>query len=166
MSAALQQLDLDLYWEQWQPPANLIDKARLKGVPQHGIGRPCKLGKETIAGLLTALQAFVAEGDAARHRRWLGLAREIAEGLHGLNGVAVTLTGETSTDEVPRVVMTLNGAAGMTALDLVIRLQSGRPSIHADPTDADRGVVVLNPMCLRDGEAAIVARTVKQLLQK
>jgi D-glucosaminate-6-phosphate ammonia-lyase len=166
MSAALQQLDLDIYWEQWQPPANLIDKARLKGVPQHGIGRPCKLGKETIAGLLTALQTFVAEGDAGRHRRWLALAREIAQGLHGINGIAVTLTGETSTDEVPRVVVTLNGAAGMTALDLVIRLQSGTPGIHADPTDTDRGIVAFNPMCLRAGEAAIVARMVKQLLQK
>jgi D-glucosaminate-6-phosphate ammonia-lyase len=166
MSAALQQLDLDIYWEQWQPPANLIDKARLKGVPQHGIGRPCKVGKETIAGLLTALQAFVAEGDATRHRRWLASAREIAEGLHGLNGVAVTLTGETGTDEVPQVVLTLNGAAGMTALDLVIRLQSGTPGIQADPTDTDRSIVAFNPMCLRAGEAAIVARAVKQLLQK
>jgi seryl-tRNA(Sec) selenium transferase len=166
MSAALQQLDLDIYWEQWQPPANLIDKARLKGVPQHGIGRPCKVGKETIVGLLTALQAFVAEGDAARHRRWLASAREIADGLRGLNGVAVALTGEASTDDVPVVLLTLNGAAGMTALDLVIRLQSGTPGIHADPTDTDRGVVAFNPMCLRAGEAAIVARTVKQLLQK
>lgn len=166
MSAALQQLDLDIYWEQWQPPANLIDKSRLKGVPQHGIGRPCKVGKETIAGLLVALQAFVAEGDAARHRRWVASAREIAEGLRGLNGVAVALTGETSTDEVPLVILTLNGDVGMTALDLINRLQSGTPNIQADPTDTDRGTVAFNPMCLRAGEAKVVAQTVKQILQR
>src|SRR5215468_846481 len=41
MSAVLQQLDLDMYWEQWSPPKALIDKDRLKGAPQHGVGRPC-----------------------------------------------------------------------------------------------------------------------------
>jgi len=166
MSAALQQLDLDIYWEQWQPPANLIDKTRLKGVPQHGIARPCKVGKETIVGALTALQAFVAEGDAARHRRWLVLTREIAEGLRGLNDVSVTVTGEASSDEVPQVLLTLNGAASMTALDLIIRLQSGTPGIHADPTDVDRGIVAFNPICLKSGEPELVARAVKALLTR
>ena len=71
MAAALQHLDLDIFWDMWEPPCPLIDKARLKGAPQHGIGRTCKAGKEEIVGLLTALRLFVAEGDAARHGRWL-----------------------------------------------------------------------------------------------
>src|SRR5262249_58032760 len=58
MSALLQHLDLDIYWEQWAPPPSLIDKGRLVGEPPHGIGRPCKVGKETGVGLLVALQKF------------------------------------------------------------------------------------------------------------
>jgi L-seryl-tRNA(Ser) seleniumtransferase len=164
MSAALQQLDLDIYWEQWQPPANLIDKSRLKGVPQHGIGRPCKAGKETIAGLLVALRLFLAEGDAARHRRWLKLMQELQEGLRGLNGVKAELTGAADVEQVPQLVLTMNGAAALSALDLIIALQSGSPPIQADPTDVDRGIVAFNPICLKPGEPAIVARAVTLLL--
>ena len=38
-AAALQHLDQDIYWEQWVPPAQLIDKDSMVGTPHHGIGR-------------------------------------------------------------------------------------------------------------------------------
>ena len=78
-AAALQHLDLDILWDQWNPPAGLIDKSRLPGAPHHGIGRPCKVGKEEIVGLLTALERFVEEGDEARRARWLEHMRQLAE---------------------------------------------------------------------------------------
>ena len=164
MSAALQHLDLDIFWEQWSPPPTLIDKGRLKGVPQHGIGRPCKVGKEDVIGLLTALELFVAEGDAARHRRWLGHATTIAEALRGLPGTQAALTGADRVEDVPSVELVLGKDARFGALDLVIALQNGTPSIHVDPTYCDRGMVALNPICLQDGEAEIVARAVRLAL--
>jgi L-seryl-tRNA(Ser) seleniumtransferase len=164
MSAALQHLDLDIFWEQWSPPASLIDKGRLKGLPQHGIGRPCKVGKEGIVGLLTALELFVAEGDAARHRRWLAQARILAERLDNLPGASAALTGAGSIEEIPAVELTLTEGAKLTALDLVIALQDGTPSIHVDPTFCDRRAVGINPMCLQDGEAEIVARAIRLAL--
>src|SRR5918995_3054523 len=81
MAAALQMLDLDVFYEQWQPPASFIDKARLKGLPQHGIGRACKVGKEEIVGLLTALQLFVEDHPGQRRARWLASMQELATGL-------------------------------------------------------------------------------------
>jgi L-seryl-tRNA(Ser) seleniumtransferase len=164
MSAALQHLDLDIFWEQWNPPANLIDKMRLKGVPQHGIGRPCKVGKEDVIGLLTALELFVAEGDAARHKRWLAIAQEMAAGLRGLSDANATVTGADDQGAVPQVELTLSPKAKISALDLVIALQNGDPSVHIDPTLADRGIVTLNPICLQPGQAEIVVRAVKLAL--
>src|SRR5207247_3523684 len=52
-SAALQMLDLDDHFELWDPPANLIDKTKLPGMPRHGLGRGFKVSKEQIAALLT-----------------------------------------------------------------------------------------------------------------
>ncbi len=164
MAAALQHFDLDIFWEQWSPPAVLIDKGRLKGVPQHGIGRPCKVGKEDIIGLLTALELFVAEGDAARHRHWLGHAQTVMAGLGKLKGAKAVLTGAESTDEVPVIELTLDRNNALTALDLVIALQNGTPSIHVDPTWCDRGMVSVNPMCLQDNEAEQVARAINLAL--
>ena len=49
-----------------RPRRRLIDKAgSRRAAARHR--PPCKVGKEQIVGLLTALELFVAEGDAARH---------------------------------------------------------------------------------------------------
>jgi L-seryl-tRNA(Ser) seleniumtransferase len=163
MAAALQHLDLDISWEQWSPPATLIDKDRLKGIPQHGIGRPCKVGKEQIVGLLTALELFVAEGDAARHQRWRGMMETLANGLQGSPG-AVALHGVASAEDVPTVTLTLPRNSRLSALDLVIALQNGSPAIQVDPLLCDQGIVTFNPMCLQPGEVEIVAASVRRLL--
>ncbi len=164
MAAALQHLDFDMLWEQWSPPPMLIDKERLKGVPQHGIGRPCKVGKEQIIGLLTALELFVAEGDAARHRRWHTLAEAVADGLRGLPGCQIALEGIDSIEEVPAVALSLPKGGKLSALDLVIALQNGSPSIQADPILCDRGVVTFNPTCLQPGEPELIAAAVQRLV--
>jgi D-glucosaminate-6-phosphate ammonia-lyase len=166
MAAALQHLDFDVLWDHWSPPPALIDKARLKGVPQHGIGRTCKVGKEQIIGLLTALELFLAEGDAARHRRWKALAEAIATGLDGLPGCTVRLDGIESANEVPRVLVTLGRGAKMSAIELVTALQNGVPSIAADPTRYDEGIVILDPVCLQLGEPEQIAAAIHRLLRQ
>jgi D-glucosaminate-6-phosphate ammonia-lyase len=163
MAAALQHLDLDIVWEQWSPPSTLIDKGRLKGVPQHGIGRPCKVGKEQIIGLLTALELFIAEGDAARHQRWRAMMETLAGGLHGVPG-EVALHGIASEEDVPTVTLTLPRNSRLAALDLIIALQNGSPPIHLDPLLCDQGIVIVNPMCLQPGEAEMVAASIRGLL--
>lgn len=162
MSAALQHLDLDILAAQWQPPKNLIDKVRLKGVPQHGIGRPCKAGKEEIVGLLTALDLFIAEGDAARHKRWLKDVETMRQGLAQLHMVDVETEGAHSIEAVP--TLHVEFAASIRAMDVLLALQSGTPSVHADPYDVDRNVIAFNPMCLKDGEAEAVVTALQRVL--
>lgn len=162
MAAALQHLDLDIFWDMWEPPYPLIDKTRLKGAPQHGIGRSCKAGKEEIVGLLTALRMFVAEGDAARHARWLRDCETVAAALEGR---LVTITGGNDTRSVPNVEIMLD-PQGNAARDLCLFLQRGDPAIALDPAHRDKGVVAVNPMCLKPGEAEIVGREIARALGK
>ena len=164
MAAALQHLDLDISWEQWAPPPRLVDKARLKGVPQHGIGRTAKVGKEQIIGLLTALELFVAEGDAARHQRWRTLAEALAAKLGGLPATTPAVTGIGNVEEVPTVVLTMAKASPISALELVTALQNGTPSVAADPTLCDDGVVIFNPVCLQPTEPELIAAAVRRVL--
>ena len=160
MAAALQHLDLDVYWDMWEPPASLIDKRRLKGAPQHGIGRSCKAGKEEIVGLLTALRLFIAEGDAARHARWLKDCEFVAAAL---SGHLVTVTGGNDVAVVPTVEITPDPER-MSATELCMALQHGDPAIVLDPAARERGVAVVNPMCLKPGEAEIVGRRIAEVL--
>jgi D-glucosaminate-6-phosphate ammonia-lyase len=166
MAAALQHLDFDILWHQWSPPPTLIDKLQLKGVPQHGIGRICKVGKEQIIGLLTALELFVAEGDAARHVRWKTVAEGLAAGLDGLKGCTIRLEGLENPEEVPTVTLALSRGSSLSALELVAALQNGTPAIAADPSCCDHGFVMLNPICLQPGEPEQIAAAIRRLLLK
>lgn len=160
MAAALQHLDMDVLWDFWSPPASLIDKSRMKGLPRHGIGRSCKVGKEEIVGLLTALELFVAEGDGERHSRWLLTAKQLADRLASLEEVEVAVIGAGDARQVPKVELWFTRGFEEAAVRLVHALQDSSPPVHVDPTFLDRGVVTLNPVCLRPGEAQIIARMV------
>jgi D-glucosaminate-6-phosphate ammonia-lyase len=161
MAAALQNLDLDVFYELWSPPMHFIDKTRLKGLPQHGIGRSCKVGKEEIVGLLTALHLFVDEDSGLRRARWRALMQELADGLAGLAHVKVILLDD---GDVPEVALDLEPAVGVGALELMKRLEQGTPGVFADPAAADQGRILFGPMSLKDGEPALIAERVRGLL--
>ena len=47
-------------------------------------------------------------------------------------------------------------ADGPNAASVAAALRNGTPSIHVDATNADRGVLVLAPTCLKPEEAALI----------
>jgi L-seryl-tRNA(Ser) seleniumtransferase len=66
-SVRLQTLDMDIDVTEWVAREGAEP-------PHHGLGRSMKVGKEQIAGVVTALQEFVArdhDAEAAGHRVWL-----------------------------------------------------------------------------------------------
>jgi len=147
-SALLQQLDLDYRYEEWQPPVQLIDKREFRGVPRHGIGRACKVGKEQIVGLLTALNRFAAEDDSARNERLLRIATALVESLRHLPALRVEKIVDASHADLPLVQITVTPAAGSPdAAAIAARLRTATPAVHADATDADNGTLVLVPTC-------------------
>jgi L-seryl-tRNA(Ser) seleniumtransferase len=161
-AAAMQMLDMDYPPGFFRPPAHFIDADRLPGLPPHGIGRPCKVGKEQIVGLLVALELFVAEDDETRHARWLATVTAVADRLDGLPSVRVEVRGDAA---VPTLALTLEGGA-QAALSLYDALVSGRPSVHLDPEELAAGRLVLNPMCLAADDGARLAGRLHDLLAR
>lgn len=161
MSALLQNLDLDIYWEQWTPPKLLIDKHRLKGAPQHGIGRTCKVGKETIIGLLVALQRFAAESDGDRSRHLQNLIHRLRVALGEVDHARIQITGGC----VPKLELHVLKEAPRSALDLCIELERGSPSIHADASQVRSGIVTFSAWCLRDEHPEMIAAKLRPLLR-
>ena len=163
-AAALQHMDLDVMPELWRPPAQLIDKTKLPGAPQHGIGRPCKVGKEEIVGLLTALRLFVEEDPEKRRQRWLGMMEELVAQCGALPNAQMGVVADRKRAEVPSVRLQIDEEkAVFSALELVEKLECGTPSIAANPTYVDEGVVVFGPMCLKEGEASIIASRLRDI---
>lgn len=156
-SALLQQLDLDGRYEDWRPPPQLIDKKEYAGVPRNGIGRSCKVGKEQIIGLLTALTRFAQEDDEARNRRLAVIAKALVSVLTDLPGLKVRMTEDLSHGAMPLVEVLISAAAGKpNALQIAARLRSASPAVHVDRGNADQGVLTLVPTCLAAGDAAVI----------
>jgi len=156
-SALLQQLDLDYLYEDWQPPAQLIDKQGLRGVPRHGIGRPCKVGKEQIVGLLTALSRFTRDDDAARSARCAVIAAALVDALSRVPALRVRTVADLAHGGMPLVeILIAPGPNQPTASQIAARLRAATPSVHVDSTNADNGTLILVPTCLRIDDATVI----------
>jgi len=154
-SALLQQLDMDVAPETWVPP-RLVDRANLRGVPHHGIGRGFKAGKEEIVGLLAALDRFVKADDAADNAALEARLKNIAAALAGLD---VKLVPAQQTGRVPVLEVAIADALAVSA-----RLQRGDPPVHLSERHATRGVLTLDPQVLLPEHDAPLAAALRAVL--
>jgi D-glucosaminate-6-phosphate ammonia-lyase len=160
MSAILQNLDLDIEWAQWTPPPSLIDKDRLTGLPPHGIGRTCKVGKETIAGLLVALRRFVAESEESRRTAYIARIERLNAALSRLRNATVSIRDGMT----PKLAILVAPSSPKNAPDICLALQNGTPSIHVDPSQAPGGILVINPSCLADSDIDPMAQRIRDVI--
>lgn len=161
MSAALQHLDLDIYDDMWMPPKGLIDTKKLKGMPHHGIGRSCKVGKEEIVGLLTALKIFVTEGDASRHEKWLATLEDIKSRLQKFD-VRIEIEHATDTDNIPLLSLHFDKKRDVTKLALQLERQD--TPIHLDLSRRAGSILSINPVCLKPEDIALLADGFKKFV--
>jgi L-seryl-tRNA(Ser) seleniumtransferase len=164
-SVALQQLDTHAADPVWDPPADLINIEQFDGVPRQGIGRSLKLGKEELAGLITALDLFVEEDHAALSEEWLERASLVVEELAHEPALS---TGTTEADKIsiaPEVVVTLDEeAADLTTTDLVLSLRREDPRVFVGADSLADDAFTINPMCLTDDQATYVVDRIRSYL--
>jgi L-seryl-tRNA(Ser) seleniumtransferase len=144
---------------------DLIAAAALNNNPLSGIGRPMKVGKEEIAGLVVAVERFFALDEQAQLDEWRAWCEQIARAAHGRAGVRAEVI-EQHPDYgrpplAPKAVLRFDGAAAAAgALDG--RLRTGTPAIqplrHADS-------LIFNPMSLLPGEADVIAKRLQAELR-
>jgi len=160
MSAALQHLDMDVDPATWAPPVGLIDRSLLTGLPHHGIGRSCKVGKEEIAGLVTALTlALKEDADGSRQAHWQRLAEDLSARLAKLGLGEATVAPDPARAEVPSVHL----AVGPNAVNLARALIDGEPAVHSNPARHGDGVLVFGVMCLGDDDPARIATALQRI---
>jgi L-seryl-tRNA(Ser) seleniumtransferase len=152
-SALMQLLDLDLYPDTWNPPDEFARLRQLRGLPQHGIGRSCKVGKEEIIGLLVALERFAATDDAARHTAWHDILRAI---VAAADGTSVQLA------IVDRAVPLLE-LRTPDATVLAARLAAHDPPILCSVGRREENVLVISPAALTMDQATIIGAALRAI---
>jgi L-seryl-tRNA(Ser) seleniumtransferase len=163
-SVAFQHLDTHAAAEVWNPPKRLLDAESIDGVPRQGVGRPLKVGKEELAGLLRALQCFIEEDHEKRSAEWSARATRLAGSLDELDHVS-TVISDGQKSVAPEVSVHIDEEhAPLSAVELVRALEDEDPRVFVGSDSLDRGQIALNPMCLTDAEAEyVVERLVHHL---
>jgi L-seryl-tRNA(Ser) seleniumtransferase len=165
MSVALQHLDLDEHWSTWEPPADLIDRSRLSGLPRHGIGRGFKVAREEIVAVLVALRCFAAgnyRSDIPRYHQHL---RAVADGLADLLGVETTVHGLVDEDRFPVLHVRLDEAQlGLTAFEATRRLKVGSPAVYVNEGSLHNGVLVVHALSLDEAAVGVLVARLRAVL--
>lgn len=164
-AAAVQMLDMDDYFELWDPPSELIDKTKFPGLPRHGIGRALKVSKEQIMALLTALRLFESgayDAELVQQRGWL---EQVAAALRACP-VACRLIEPADVACLPSLEITVDERTlGRTAFEVCRRLRQGNPPVFVGHWGLPQGQLVINPLHLNDERAAILGRRLSEELR-
>jgi len=163
-AAAIQMLDMDDHLDLWAPPAGLVDRSKLAGIPRHGLGRAMKVSKEEIVALLTALDLFTSGSYDAQ----LGVFRAWLETLQtALSSAAATTSfiehdnGETP----PSLEVRINEPRlGRTAFEVCHRLRAGSPPVYVGHGCLGEGKLVVNPTCLQEAQIESLSTRLREEL--
>ncbi len=143
---------------------DLVEAAVMQSSPNHAIGRPMKVGKEEIIGLVTALELYARRDHAADMRRWSGMAQTVADALAGIPGLRVSLEQDDRDRLTPQATVRFTAEwHGPGPAEVAQALRRGDPPIYigARPEEAE---VYVNSHMLQEGEPEIIARRLRQML--
>ncbi|MBM4417160.1 MAG: aminotransferase class V-fold PLP-dependent enzyme [Chloroflexi bacterium] len=142
--------------------ADLIEGVRLNGPPNNGIGRPMKVGKEEIAGIVAAVEWYLGLDEPALIARYERQVARVVETMRTVRGVFARRDFPSEAGQpTPRAQIEIDAdVAGIDRDTLVARLREGNPYVEVSPSGRD-GIYV-NPQTLEEGEEAIV---IDRLLQ-
>ncbi|MDP2950319.1 MAG: aminotransferase class V-fold PLP-dependent enzyme [Chloroflexota bacterium] len=143
---------------------DLIEAARLNMSPHAGVGRPTKVCKEEIIGLLTALDLFVKKDHAAEWKAWRAMSQVIVEALHEIPGLTVRMEDGDQNRQGPVAAIYFDPKwRGPSQQEVLKRLREGDPPIYIG-SGWYRDELWVTPVTLRPGEERVVAGRLREAL--
>ena len=140
----------------------LVEAAWRNGSPHQALGRPMKVSKEDIIGVLAALEAWFEERDPAVERgRWDADCAVIAARVAQIPGAVGEVIEPAGIDRVPRLKITWDREKyPLDGLALRQRVLDGEPRVMLDDNSATENSIAVDPFQLQPGEAEQVGDAV------
>jgi D-glucosaminate-6-phosphate ammonia-lyase len=164
MSAALQMLDMDEAFDTWCPPSDFIDRTRISGLPQHGVCRGLKVSKETVIGLLTALELLAAEGRDDLVGDKTALFERVEAGLADIAGLELERIDRTRWGW-PRLEIRTRDASGISTRQLSAELKRRSPAIFMNEQQLFDDALVFDPANVLDSQVDHVVTSLHQIFR-
>lgn len=143
------------------------DLVRQAFLQNAGIGRGMKVGKESIFGVMAALEAWEMRDHAAIRAREKGYLDLWQAKLSRFSGVSALVEADPTHNPLDRLRVTINAAeAHITAWDLVDALARGNPPVITRDHEVEHHYFYLDPCNLHPGQETIVAARLEEELGK
>ncbi|MDV4158591.1 MULTISPECIES: aminotransferase class V-fold PLP-dependent enzyme [Rhizobium] len=132
-----------------------------------GIGRGMKVGKESIFGVMAALEAWENRDHAGIRERETGYLNLWKRTLDGRPGLTVLIEPDPTNNPLDRLRLIVDPEqAHITAWDLADALAKGSPPIIVRDHEVEHRYFYLDPCNLHPGEETVVAERLAQELDK
>ncbi|HXI81469.1 MAG TPA: aminotransferase class V-fold PLP-dependent enzyme [Verrucomicrobiae bacterium] len=142
-----------------------IRRCAANAAPLDRVGRPMKVGKEDLIGILTAVEIALAEDEAATIDGYERAVRHVIEWGNARHDVDVVReTPSEAGQPMPRARVSLRGRTPAQRDAVIADLRAGRPRVSVRPA-GDDGIYV-NPQTLLDDEVEIVCRRLAEILDE
>jgi len=140
----------------------LIDHCDANSFPNYGVGRAMKTDKETMVGLVRAVELFVQRDYDAIRVTWDGMVDRMVTDLGGIESIVIrrglpTQPGVQPADVARAYIQPLRA----TASELQARLRDGSTPVASGVEGYE---LVLNPQCLELDELDPLVAAVKEAL--
>lgn len=164
-SIALQQQDMDVQEATWCY-RDAVAQGIIAGPPDHGIGRPMKVGKETIVGLIVALRRFVAGDHEPAAEDDTRKLRALLDALPKDGGLRASIERPRGTEAHPVLALTLLGPdASRRAAALALALREHDPPVYLNEDLIDEGTLRVVPTTILSDEVLVIVSALTQGLQ-
>ncbi len=141
---------------------DLIKACAANGNPNYGIGRPMKVGKEEIVGMVTALELYLEKISKEERELWEGMVAHIVEALQDIPHIKGWRRFPYRPGrDVPIAMVDLEEGFGRTVEEVIEELRAGEPSIYVPGTPTG---FFINPHTLPAGAEIPIARRLREVL--
>jgi L-seryl-tRNA(Ser) seleniumtransferase len=137
-----------------------------------------KVAKEQIVGMVAAVDWLLSQSDAGLEKEFRRRAERIATHLKGLPSLETDIAIPPVANHVPHLLIRYNQEKlKISPRDAMMELRRGTPSIELNPSTgsrtgasagipADVNTIVVGVWMLQPGEEMIVARRLREVLEK
>ena len=160
-AATIQHQDAFVHPDVYRPPFQVPGANRPKEPPHQGLGRVLKVGREEIAGLLVALQAFTKRDHAAEQLGWEKMSVKVAEGLRSVRVKGVNI----STPSAPWIHVVIAFPDRAHAARAVTALETGRPRVFVAAHRISNTEVAVIPQNLWEDEVPTLIRRLLEVIK-
>lgn len=140
-----------------------VERFAANAAPQQRIGRPMKVGKEDLIGILAAVEWYLAQDHAAIARQYEAIVEHVVAWARGRQDIsAVRETPGQAGQPTPRARLTLAPKHASLRDGILADLRAGSPRIELLPEGDD--AFYLAPETIVPGEEAVVTQRLSEVL--